>query len=729
MPVDPGVAKVAESSAFRSALRDLYEAAGKPSARSISRDLADVSHTTVADLLNGRRIPSWAIARRVIAFLGGDEASFKQLWDIDADTPGAAGPDGGAGIFPASTALSLPRSLPRDVPLFTGRDDELARLAALAEGGRVVVTAIGGSAGIGKTALALHAAHQLLPQFPDGQLYADLHGYAPGQSPLEPGEALWVFLRQLGMPAEVIPADTEERAAMLRGAIASRRVLVVLDNAVSEAQVRPLLPGAGQSLVLVTSRSLLPGLEVDERISLDVLPPDQAAALLGGIIGEKRAAAEPEAVASLVRECGGLPLALRIVGQSLAAHPAWPVSRMALMLSDESRLLDSLSAGDVHVRAVFSTSYRQLAHEDARVFRFLGLHPGPDFDVESAAALVGVDVRAASSALDRLTEAYLVIEDGQGRYGMHDLLRLYARETSTENDALSARDAAEERLVRHYADLAEYLDASLNPGRSSATAQHGEPPSSPQEVLATFQTERPSLMAIATLASRRGMDELLLRLSMSMSTALTLLRRLDDLLDIREAAVRAARHTGDRHMESRAVDNLGVAYERLGRLEEAIGCFEQSLSTSREIGDVRGEGVTLANLGTVYGRLGRLDEAVDCLQKSLTLFQEVGDRYMEGLVHSELGAAYASTRRLEDALGCYERAVAIFRQIGDRYGEGLALEHIGTAFRDLGQLEHAVASLTESSAAMRDVGELDEADRIRRLAESAAVHGRRSSGA
>ena len=265
------------------------------------------------------------------------------------------------------------------MPAFTGRDGELARLAGLAGGGRVVVSAIGGTAGVGKTTLAVHAAHQLLGQFPDGHLYADLRGYTEGQDPAEPGEVLEVFLRRLGVPAEEMPATVEDRSGLLRQVLAGRRVLMVLDNARSEGQVRPLLPGAGGSLVLVTSRSALPGLEVDERISLDILPPDEAAAMLAAIIGVARAGVEREAIAEVAGLCGRLPLALRIAGQLLAAHPRWPVARLAGMLAGERDRLARLGAGDLQVRAAFEVSYRQLAEEDARVFRRLALHPGPDF--------------------------------------------------------------------------------------------------------------------------------------------------------------------------------------------------------------------------------------------------------------------------------------------------------------------------------------------------------------
>ena len=261
---------------------------------------------------------------------------------------------------------------------------------------------------------------------------------------------------------------------MLRQLLASRRVLMVLDNARTEAQVRPLLPGAGRSLVLVTSRSVLPGLEADERISLDVLTEDEAVAMLAGL-GGHRAAADPAAVAEVARLCGRLPLALRIAGQLLATHPTWPVVRLAQLLAGERDRLARLGAGDLQVRAAFEVSYQQLAEEDARLFRLLGLHPGPDFTATAAAALAGTEDEAAESALGRLADAHLVTEDTAGRFALHDLLRLFARATCQQADTRDDRDAAETRLVRHYENLAAFLDSCVDPKLRSAAEQAGKP--------------------------------------------------------------------------------------------------------------------------------------------------------------------------------------------------------------------------------------------------------------
>ena len=618
---------------------------------------------------------------------------------------------------------AAPGLLPRDVPGFTGRNSELDRLTGLTRDGSVVVTAIGGTAGVGKTALAIHAAHRLLPQFPDGHLYVDLRGYTPGQAPTGPGEVLEVFLRHLGVAGEEMPVTVEERSGLLRQLLASRRVLMVLDNAATEAQVRPLLPGAGRSLVIVTSRSVLPGLEADDRIDLDVLSEDEAAALLGGLIGAGRAAGYPEAVARVAGLCGRLPLALRIAGQLLAAHPAWPVAKLAGVLADERDRLARLAAGDLQVRVAFEVSYAQLVEGDARLFRLLGLHPGPDFDAAAAASLAETGPEEAGRTLDRLAEAHLVTEDVSGRFGMHDLLRLFARGACQQADGLADREAAEARLAGHYADQARYLDSCvdprLRPAAARAAEQAGVPLPSMREALAMFEAERPSLLATLGLAAQRGWDEQVQQLAESTGDSLTVLRYLDDLLTVREAALVAGRRQGDTPAEGRALGNLGNAYTELRRFEEAIGCHQQALAIFRETGDRRGEGQTLNNLGTAYTELRRFEEAIGCHQQALAIFRETGDRRGEGLTLNNLGEAYRELRRFEEAIGCHQQALAIRRETGDRRGEGLTLNNLGEAYQEMRRFEEAVGRYQDALAIFRETGDrYDEGRTLNNLGEA-----------
>ena len=516
-----------------------------------------------------------------------------------------------------------------------------------------------------------------------------------------------MFLRRLDVPADEVPAGVEERSGLLRQLLASRRVLMVLDNARVEAQARPLLPGAGGSLVLVTSRSVLPGLEVNERISLDILSEDEAGAMLARLIGA-RAAAEPEAVAEVAGLCGRLPLALRIAGQLLAAHPAWPTGRLVQLLADEQDRMRQLGAGDLQVRAAFEVSYRQLAEEDARLFRLLGLHPGPDFDTAAAAALAGTETEAAGPVLDRLAEAHLVTEDTPGRLGMHDLLRLFARGTCQQADSQADRDAAEGRLVDHYVGLAGFLnscvDPRLRPAAAQAQEQAGVPLPSMRGALAVFQAERPGLLAALGLAARQGWDEQVRRLSDSTGESLSVLRYLDDLLTVGEAALAAARHAGDTHAEGRALNNLGGAYQGLRRFEKAITSYQRALAICRETGDPHGEGQTLNNLGEAYRELRRFEEAITSYQQSLAIKRETGDRHGEGLTLTNLGIAYSQLRRFEEAITSYQRALAICRETGNRPGEGRTLNGLGSAYRQLGRSEEAITSYQHALAIRRETG-------------------------
>ena len=651
---------------------------------------------------------------------------------------------------PDAAATVVPGLLPRDVSRFSGREKDLARLARLPKDDRVVVVTISGTAGVGKTVLAVHAAHRLLPQFPGGQLYADLRGFAAaGQVALDPGEVLGVFLRRLGVSAEEIPAATEERSGMLRGLLASRKVLMLLDNAASEAQIRPLLPGTGTSLVLITSRRELAALDTDERISLDALRNEDAADLLGGLLGADRAAAEPEAVARVLDWCGGLPLALRIAGQLLAVHPSWRVAQLAQLLADERERLTNLAAGDMHVRAAFEVSYRQLADADARMFRLLGLHAGPDFGPGAAAALAGTDPKTANRALARLTESSLLTEGSAGRFGMHDLLRLFARDTCRDADDQEARAAAETRMVRWYATLASVMRSRAVDAQRRTAAVHGERAGesrlSFRQAWELFETERVNLIATIGLAAAQGQDDLVLQIDESVGEMLTLRRYYDDLRVTREAALAAAkragnvvaqgrvsndlgrlylmlrrfedaitcceraleigRETADRPREAAALNTLGNVYRELRQFEDAVTCYEQSLTIGRENGDRQGESAVLNNLANVYQDVRRFEDAVTCYQQSLAIQRDTGDRHGQGQTLIGLGSAYWELRRFEDAIRSHEQGLAILRETGDRHAEGAALTNLGNAYRELRRFEDAIRSHEQSLAVWVETGD------------------------
>lgn len=596
---------------------------------------------------------------------------------------------GGDQIFNVAAApeKTVPGLLPRDVPGFTGRADELGRVTALAGGGSAVVTAIGGAAGVGKTAVAIHAAHQLLDRFPGGHLYADLRGYTEGAAPAEPGEVLDVFLRRLGVPPEELPTGVEERSGLLRQVLADRPVLMILDNAATEAQVRPLLPGAGSSLVLITSRSTLAGLDLDDRINLDVLPDAEAAALLAELVGQQRAAAEPEAVAQVAQWCGYLPLALRIAGQLLAAHQTWAVSRLAGLLADERHRLDRLAAGDRQVRAAFRVSYRQLADAEARVFRLLGLYTGPDFDSYAAAALAGLNPDAVQPILDRLALAYLISENTQDRFRMHDLLRLFARQTCEAEDDDTARGQAIARLLDHFGGLATFLHASLDPEARSylirVSSEVGTQLLPARQALALFEADRRNLLAAVTLAADQEQHSRVWRLSENIQGELRVLRHLDDAIAVNEAGLRAARAAGDPGAEDRALNNLGNSYAELGQLEDAISCYEQDLVICRDAGDRQGEGQTLINLGNAYMELNRYDDAVTSYRDALAISQEFGDKHHEGMALVNLGSAYAYSEQYDDAITYFRDAIEAFRETGDADRVALTTARLESTLREV----------------------------------------------
>jgi tetratricopeptide (TPR) repeat protein len=660
--------------------------------------------------------------------------------------------------MPSLKEHPMPGLLPRDVPAFTGREQELARIMELPRSGSVAVAAVNGLAGIGKTTLVVHAAHLLLaacddgePLFPDGHLYADLRGCdMTGQSPAKAEEVLTAFLDRLGVGSDEMPPREEDKSARFRELLASRRVLLVLDNADSAAQVRPLLPGTGASLVLITSRSVLMGLDENDGIHLDVFSPSEAAALLRGLAGPQRAAAEPAALAQVVASCGGLPLALWIAGQLLKGHQHWSIGQLAEKLADEQDRLNVLKVEDLQVRAAFEVSYRQLKDLDARMFRLLGLYPGPHFDKDIAHRLAGFrNLKDTEEALDNLSIAHLITAESAGRFRLHDLLRLFAREACAASDDDAYRMAAGDRVTSYFMNVAEYLYKCLDPRQrplaEDDAAQAGGVLPTQRSALAQFEAERANLIAVVRFAADQGWDEIVGRLSEYMGGALTMLRRLDDLLAVRKAALAAAESAGDKATCARALGNLGNAYAELRRFDEAIDCFEKDRKISCELGDREGEGLALGNLGVVHGELSRFKKAIACYEQAQAISREIGDRYSEGQalgnlgnahqklrqfdqaishyqdalqiswetkdrraegqIRNNLGIIYLKLHRLEEAIDCFEEDLAICRQFGDRSGEALTLGNLGNGHCALRQYEAAVVCYQDAVAICRETGD------------------------
>ncbi|MER5220766.1 AfsR/SARP family transcriptional regulator [Streptomyces flaveus] len=682
-----------------------------------------------------------------------------------------------------TTSRRVPAQLPADVPAFTGRATELASLTRyLTERGTsdgpaptVVVSAVSGTAGVGKTALAVRWAHQVRDAFPDGQLYVNLRGYDT-ERPVEPVNALAGFLSALGVAGGEMPLELDDRAARYRTELSGRRLLVVLDNASSEAQVRPLLPGTPGCAVLVTSRDSLAGLVAlhgARRLDLELLPLDDALALLRTLVGP-RIDAEPEAAAVLTDQCGRLPLALRIAAELAVSRPDSALSELATELADHQRRLEMLDAGgdpQAAVRAVFSWSYERLPETAVRAFRLLGLHPGPDFDTYAAAALTGETSEQARSALEVLTRAHLVQRTRSGRYAMHDLLRAYALWRSDAQDGKAAQRAALTSLYDYCLAASAVAMDTLYPAE-----RHRRPKVAPVEaVLPELNTpekartwldgERHALVLVCGHAAGGSSPDHAVRLAATLyayldnggyvgaalavhTHALNAAKSVGDTageagalaqlgivywqmgeypvaLDHLDRALALFREVGDRVGEARAVGNLGVVSQQMGRHEQAIRHHERALALFRDIGDRVGEANTLANLGAVMTSSGRHDAAVDRLQRGLAVFRELGHEGGEATALTNLGEAYAAQGRPGSSATHYRQALAIFRRIGERYGEVCALNGLAEAEYLAGAPDAAVEYHSAALALASETGERSEQAR----AHTGLGHAARNLGA
>ncbi|MDQ3886966.1 MAG: tetratricopeptide repeat protein [Actinomycetota bacterium] len=622
---------------------------------------------------------------------------------------------------PLLGALSrmVPHQLPADTTHFVGRAAELRLLSkvmdtATADGGTVVISAVLGTPGVGKSALALRWAHQVRDGFPDGQLYVNLRGYDPDQ-PLSAADALARFLRALGVAGTEIPPELDERAALYRSLLDGRRILVVLDNASAVEQLRPLLPGTASCVVVVTSRDSLAGLVARHgavRVDLDLLPLQDAIALLGVLIGQ-RVRAEPEAAAALAEQCARLPLALRVAAELAVTRPATSLTELVAELADEQRRLELLDAGGdprTAVRAVFSWSYHHLPAKAARAFRLLGLHPGPDLDPFAAATLTDTSLEQAQHLLDLLARAHLVQRASPSRYGMHDLLRAYATHLAGVEDSEAQRRTALTRLFDHYLATAAAAMDALVPAETHRRPRPGSPatPSPPVADPAAARTwldaERSTLTAVCAHTAAHGWP------GHTTGLATTLFRYLEgaghypDALTISTHALHAARDAGDQTGEAHALSNLGAIYGRQGRYQQAAEHLHQSLALFCKIGDRAGEARAVGNLGAVYQRQGRYQQATEQHQQALTLAREIGHRVGEAYALDHLGTVLQRLGRHHHAAEQHQRALALFRKIGDRAGEAYALTNLGDVYQRQGHYEQAAEHHQQAIALFRETG-------------------------
>ncbi|OXM60521.1 ATP-binding protein [Amycolatopsis vastitatis] len=581
------------------------------------------------------------------------------------------------------------RQLPLAIKDFTGRAEHIAALDALlpAEGegsgtGAVVISAVDGTAGIGKTTLALWWAHRVQCRFPDGTLHVNLRGYGAGD-PATPGEVLEGFLRALGLRAEQIPVGVEAQSGLFRSLLAGRRMLIVLDNANHADQVRPLLPGTPGCVVVVTSRESLTGLVVTEaatRLTLDLLSEAEAVELVASILGPVRAAAEPDAIRELVRYCARLPLALRIAA-SQATNPRVTVGDVVGELADERLRLDALSwdADErAAVRAVFDWSYRRLSAEPARVFRRLGLHPGEEFSVEAAAAVAELDLPEARRVLAVLAAAHMIEPAaGRRRYRFHDLLRAYAADRAERDDAPAEREGARTALLTWYAHHAKTALRILFPAHRDwdpalRLTTHACPEirlSGREETWAWTDLEVDNLVAATRAADQH--DEKPLTLLLVTTTAMILHRRgrWDDLFDLYSRALKAARRSGDRLAEIEVLINLGETYKLLDRWEDATGVLETAVEMARDLEDPGRQASALLELGHGWLVQRQCAQARTYLLAALPLAPGAQHGRIEAQIEMVLAAVCRRLGEYPEALRHARRGLALSREADDREGE------------------------------------------------------------
>jgi DNA-binding SARP family transcriptional activator/tetratricopeptide (TPR) repeat protein len=648
----------------------------------------------------------------------------------------------------------VPAQLPADVVAFTGRVEQLRWLDSLVgTGDGPSVAVITGTAGVGKTTLAVHWAHQVARQFPDGQLYADLRGFDASAGPVRPDEVLRAFLTAFGVAPQRIPVDLAAQVGLYRSMLAGRRVLILLDNARRADQVRPLLPGSVGCLALVTSRNDLSGLvaAAAQPLELGLMSEAEARQLLTGRIDPDRVAAAPEAVDQLVTACARLPLALAIVAARASTHPHFPLAALNSQLrqsaGDLAAFVDEDEAFDV--RTVFSWSYRILNPAAATLFRHLSVHPGPDLSVAAAAALAGVPQADLQPLLTQLTRSHLVVEHRPGRFGFHDLLRAYAAELAQETDPERVRHAALRRVLDHYMEWTATADRLIAPYRSRPVStphrtrqDGGTMPADTDTALEWFATERPVLLAMIDKAAAHGFDHAVCELTWNLTTYLERRAYWTDQVCVERVALVAAGRLGDRSVQARTHRGLARAHSRLGRHQDARRELHRALAQYEALGDDAGRANTEMSLADSCERQGRHRDALTHAERALDLFdradyqpgranalnaigwchallgdharaltycvkalrlhQRLGDLRGAADTWDSIGYANQGLARYRPATRCFQQAVTLFRDVGDRFAEATSLTRLGDTRRSAGDLPaaradwlHALSILTE----------------------------------
>ncbi|MEV6606452.1 tetratricopeptide repeat protein [Kutzneria sp. NPDC051319] len=700
--------------------------------------------TTVVDCFrSGRRRLNTDLVTAVVRALNPDvgyEAQWRQALRVVG------------GEARAAAQVRVHAELPPDLADFVGRGPEVRRLRqVLAEsrrtGDAVVISAIEGMAGIGKTELAVRVGHLMARDKPfDQVLFVDLRGFDPDQPPADPAAVLDGFLRLLGVPGHKIGNGLAARAAAYRERLAGAEALVILDNAADREQIEPLLPGTAGCLTLVTSRRRLDGVAAVTNVVLDPFTSDEAVTFLGRMLPDVPVGADPTAAARIAERCGGLPLALDLIAGHIRATPGWTLTDHAERL-DERHRTRRIDGG---VELAFSLSYQRLPADLRRLLRLAALHPGPELDVHAAAALADIEPSAAQAGLDHLHRDHLLHRDASARYTCHDLVRSYAAARAADEDPPAERRAAQTRLFNHYLGAAALAVNTLFPAdalrRPDAPATHLSALNAPDAARAWLDAERPNLVAVASHTADHGWPSHTLRFStilwryfihgypadalivhghayrtarnsddpaaraqatMELAAAHLQLSNLEQAVDLLDQVLPLLRQTGDVAGQARALTNLGVADTRLCRYKAAAEHYERAATLFRQVGDKVGEARVLNNLGAVEERLGQHESAVEHLRHALALSREFGDRDDEAWALTGLASVEVRAGHGADAGRHFEQSLAIFRELGDRDGEAWAVEGTGALHASRGEPAQAAEHFRRALTIFREVEDRD----------------------
>lgn len=635
-----------------------------------------------------------------------------------------------------------PAQLPADIGDFTGRETHVEHLSALllsdnaaSSPGAVRIAVVNGAAGLGKTALAVHAAHQVSAQFPDGQLYVDLLGASA--QPAAPGEVLARFLRDLGVEGDKVPARDDERAALYRTTLTGRRMLILLDNAKDSAQIRPLLPGSSSCAVLVTTRNRTSDLASTRFFDLNVLEDPEALALFSRIVGEERAEAEPDATAEVLVACAGLPLAIRICAARLAARRGWKIATLAGRLRNQHKRLDEMKAGDLAVRASFQVSYDSIRNvsrgaDPARAFRLLGLWQGASIGLQAAAALLGEPEDDVAEMLEGLVDVNLLESPAPDWYRFHDLLKVYAMERAEAEESEAARGDAVNRLLRWYLDTAQAAADTVSPQRyqvPSGPRVPGHPMltfDTMEAALAWYDDERANIVAVTRHAAAVGLDEVASRLPSTLFPMFNRRNNWTDCVTTHRVAAESAAKTGDRLVEAWALTQIGYALVKL-RDPEAFAPLERALAVRQELGDTRGQAQTALSLGEGHLRIhGAGGDALRYMRGAVDLLEPMGVSSLRAAALNNLGEVYFELGDLDAAAECYVQALEISRELGT-IAEGYALLNLGRVNLRQHRPAEAIARFEEALPKQRASGALDgEAWVLQGLGAAQAETGRQA---